>query len=55
MRKISLGHGLLGTGMIQKNPAAFSSIKNEVYTNLAELYKKRDEKARAREYWKETE
>ena len=55
MRKQSLGHVLLGTGIIQKDQEAFSSIKKEVYSNLAELYEKRGEKARARQYREETE
>lgn len=42
-------------GMIKKDPVSFKSIEKEVYSNLAELYEKQGERARAEAYREKTE
>ena len=39
-------------GLIDKNPGSLQAIKKKVYTNLAELFRKRGDKAQAEKYGK---
>jgi tetratricopeptide (TPR) repeat protein len=41
--------------IIEKDPVSFKSIEKEVYSNLADLYEKRGERASAKEYREKTE
>ena len=41
--------------MIKKDPVSFTTLKKQVYSNLAALYKKKGEKEKADEYTKLTE